>query len=66
MTTPKDSLKILNSLAVGIFTVDLDLNITFFNREAERITGFSRREAIGCKCYEIFRAELCEGGCFLG
>jgi PAS domain S-box-containing protein len=65
MTTPKDSLKILNSLAVGIFTVDLDLNITFFNREAERITGFSRREAIGCKCYEIFRAELCEGGCFL-
>ena len=47
------------------FTVDLDLNITFFNREAERITGFSRREAIGCKCYEIFRAELCEGGCFL-
>ncbi len=65
MNTPKDSLKILNSLAVGIFTVDLDLNIIFFNREAERITGFSRGEAIGCKCYEIFRAELCQEGCFL-
>ncbi|HOD34917.1 MAG TPA: sigma 54-interacting transcriptional regulator [Syntrophales bacterium] len=65
MDTPKDNLNILNSLAVGIFTVDLDLNITFFNREAEKITGFSRREAIGCKCYEIFRTELCQEGCFL-
>ena len=65
MNTPKDSLKILNSLAVGIFTVDLDLNITFFNREAERITGFSRREAMACKCYEVFRTELCQEGCFL-
>ena len=65
MNTPKDCLKILNSLAVGIFTVDLDLNIIFFNREAEKITGFSRREALACKCYEIFRTELCQEGCFL-
>ncbi len=65
MNTPTHSLKILNSLAVGVFTVDLDLNITFFNREAEKITGFSRKEAVGCKCYEIFRTELCQEGCFL-
>lgn len=65
MNTAKNMMKILDSLAVGVFTVDLDLNITFFNREAERITGFSRQEAVGCKCYEIFRTELCQEDCFL-
>ncbi len=56
---------ILDSLAVGIFTVDLNWEITSFNNEAERITGFTKEEAVGRKCYEIFRTELCHEGCYL-
>jgi len=56
---------VLNSVPIGIFTVDPDWQITFFNREAEKITGFKRKEALKCRCYEIFRTELCYHGCFL-
>ncbi|MBW1852594.1 MAG: PAS domain-containing protein, partial [Deltaproteobacteria bacterium] len=39
------SLKIiLDNLDVGIFTVNRGGHITFFNNEAERISGYSRRE----------------------
>lgn len=50
---------LINNLPVGVFTVNLDMQITFYNREAESITGFSREDALGCKCFEIFRAKLC-------
>ncbi|MDY6954626.1 MAG: PAS domain-containing protein, partial [Thermodesulfobacteriota bacterium] len=56
---------VLNSLPIGIFTVDTDWRITFVNRQAEKVTGFRGAEAVGCKCYEIFRTELCYGGCHL-
>ncbi len=56
---------LLNNIPIGIFTVDKKWQITFFNREAERITGFTRKEAIGKRCYEIFRTELCYGNCYL-
>ena len=38
---------ILDSIADGVFTVDKEMNITSFNRAAEGITGFSRKDAIG-------------------
>lgn len=57
--------QILDSVSTGIFTVDRAWNITFFNKEAEKITGFNKAEAIGRKCYEIFRTELCLKGCYL-
>jgi PAS domain S-box-containing protein len=56
---------ILDCLAEGVFTVDLDWRITSFNRAAERITGISRAEAIGRPCFEVFRADVCESGCVL-
>ena len=57
--------RVLDSVPMGIFTVDTNWNITSFNREAERITGFTRKEALQCKCYEIFRTELCLNDCYL-
>ena len=45
---------ILGNVADGVFTVDRDFKITFFNPAAEEITGFSRDEAIGRPCFEIF------------
>ena len=56
---------ILDSIADGVFTVDKQWRITSFNRAAERITGISRREAIGRPCREIFRASICDDGCAL-
>ncbi|MEN6321134.1 MAG: sigma 54-interacting transcriptional regulator [Syntrophaceae bacterium] len=56
---------ILDSLAEGVFTIDLDWRITSFNRAAERITGVSRSEALGKPCFEVFRADMCETGCVL-
>jgi PAS domain S-box-containing protein len=57
--------RVLDSVPMGIFTVDADWTITFFNREAEKITGFTEKEALKCRCSEIFRTELCYSGCYL-
>jgi PAS domain S-box-containing protein len=56
---------ILDSIAEGVFTVDRDFIITSFNRGAERITGFSREEAIGRPCASIFHASICQDRCAL-
>jgi PAS domain S-box-containing protein len=56
---------ILDSLAEGVFTVDLNWRITSFNRAAEKITGIQRAQAIGRQCFEVFRADVCETGCAL-
>ncbi len=56
---------ILESISDGVFTVDHDWCITFFNRAAEKITGIQRREAIGKKCFEVFRSNMCETDCAL-
>ena len=57
--------KILNSIADGVFTVDRDNHITFFNRAAEKITGISRKQAAGQKCFDVFRASICQNACAL-
>jgi len=54
---------ILDSITEGVFTVDSDFRITSFNAEAEGITGFSRQQALGHKCYEVLRASICQRGC---
>ena len=56
---------ILDSIADGVFTVDGDWIITSFNRAAERITGVKRIQAIGQKCFDVFRADICQTACAL-
>ena len=56
---------ILNSIADGVFTIDCDNMITFFNRAAEKITGISREQAVGQKCFDVFRANICQTACAL-
>lgn len=56
---------ILDSINEGVFTVDLEWRITAFNRAAERITGVSRKDAMGRPCCEVFRASICESACAL-
>lgn len=57
---------IMESLADGVFTVDTDFTITFFNRAAGRIAGIAPDEALGRKCWEVFHSSLCDGDCALG
>jgi PAS domain S-box-containing protein len=56
---------ILDSIADGVFTVDAELKVTSFNRSAETITGIKKEEAIGRRCWEVFRANICEKRCAL-
>ena len=62
---PEQLQSILESIADGVFTVDEQWRITFFNRAAEEITGTPREEAIGKPCCEVFRASICESECAL-
>ncbi len=54
---------VIDSVAEGIFTVDMDWNITFFNLAATQITGISPDEAVGQKCWEVFASNVCDGDC---
>jgi len=61
---------LLDNLFDGVYYVDARRKITFWNKAAERITGFSKDEVVGNACYEnILRhidaagRELCLNGC---
>jgi PAS domain S-box-containing protein len=54
---------VIHSISDGVFTVDEDWRITCFNRAAEEITGVKRSEAMGRKCYEVFKSNICRGAC---
>lgn len=56
---------ILDSIADGVFTVDMEMCITSFNRAAEEITGISRKDAVGRQCFDVLRANVCEEKCLL-
>ena len=62
--------KLLNSLFDGVYFVDAERKITYWNAAAERITGFSRDEVIGSCCADnLLRhvdgegRDLCAGDC---
>ncbi|MBN2328662.1 MAG: sigma 54-interacting transcriptional regulator [Candidatus Omnitrophica bacterium] len=57
--------QILDSAADGIFTVNEDFRITWFNSAAEHITGISKEEALYRPCCEIFQANICRQNCTL-
>ncbi|MEW6290956.1 MAG: sigma 54-interacting transcriptional regulator [Thermodesulfobacteriota bacterium] len=56
---------VLDSLADGVFTVDINWQITSFNKTAEAITGWSQEEVIGRSCREIFHSNVCGESCLL-
>ena len=56
---------ILDNLDVGIFTVNRGGYITFFNNEAEKISGFDRRQVLGQPCAAIFGSDTANDLCLL-
>jgi len=62
--------ELLDSLADGVYFVDLDRRVTYWNKASERISGFSAKEVIGKSCADdILRhvnelgTDLCINGC---
>ena len=56
---------ILDNLDVGIFAVNRGGYITFFNHQAEKISGFDRRQVLGKSCSTIFEGEGAHDLCLL-
>jgi len=63
-------LNLLSNLYDGVYFVDADMRITYWNRAAEQIAGFSASECIGTLCGEngldhtdARGVSLCRGGC---
>jgi diguanylate cyclase (GGDEF)-like protein/PAS domain S-box-containing protein len=62
--------KVSNSVSEGVYRLDAERRIVFWNRAAERITGYTEPEALGKRCMDdMLRhvdgsgCELCTGGC---
>ncbi|MFC2173545.1 sigma-54 interaction domain-containing protein [Acidobacteriota bacterium] len=54
---------IFDTISHGIFTIDAQGRITSFNRRAEILTGYSRQEALGRQCADVFMADICRLNC---
>ena len=54
---------IVGSVSDGVIAVDLDFNIIFINKAAERITGHTASQAMGRPGDEILRTNLCGDKC---
>ncbi|NOY68881.1 MAG: PAS domain S-box protein [Deltaproteobacteria bacterium] len=63
LSDTRNLIRILDSLKEGVIAHDLDRNIFFFNREAERITGYSRDEVLSKDCHMAFGHPFCGERC---
>ncbi|MHC1725347.1 MAG: sigma-54 interaction domain-containing protein [Syntrophobacteraceae bacterium] len=54
---------ILDNLMEGIIAHDLQRRVLFFNRAAEKITGYSREEVLGRDCHHVFGNPFCGSKC---
>lgn len=54
---------ILNSVAEGIYGVDLDGRTTFVNAAVERLTGWERYQLIGCNQHQLLHHSHRNGAC---
>jgi len=48
---------------MAAIAVDSEPGIAQFNPEAEKVTGFAAEEAVGRKCRNILRGNLCDREC---
>jgi PAS domain-containing protein len=54
----KNLQNVLDNLMEGIIAHDLGRKVLFFNRAAEKITGYSREEVLGRDCHSILRKPM--------
>ncbi|MCB2226894.1 MAG: PAS domain S-box protein [Desulfarculaceae bacterium] len=56
-------LALVNSLPVGVISVDPDFHITEINPQGLAILGYGPEEVLGLPCGEVLRSEACHGTC---
>ena len=54
---------ILDSVTEGVFTVNENMVITYFNKAAGRTIGMPRDKAVGQYCFDVLRSNICETEC---
>ncbi len=54
---------VLDTLKLGIIAHTPERIITVFNKEAEKITGYTKEEVIGQDCHLVFDAPFCGNKC---
>src|SRR5208283_981104 len=57
--------KLLDSIFDGVYFVDAERKITYWNRGSESLTGYSASEVVGRHCYDNFLVHVDETGCAL-
>ena len=63
ISNTKNLERVLDNFKEGIIAHDLSRRIFFFNREAERITGYNREEILGKDCHEAMGGPFCGEHC---
>ncbi len=58
--TKQELVNLLDTIQEGVFVIDKNHRITFFNHAAEKISGTRKKEALGRFCWEVLRAD-CDG-----
>lgn len=61
--TRKNFELILDNLLDGVLAHTRNRRIFFFNKAAEKITGYSREKILGQDCHEVFPGRFCGGEC---
>ncbi len=56
---------LLDCLYDGVYFVDPDRRITYWNQGAERLTGYTAKEALGRHCFDNFLMHVDDGGSLL-
>jgi PAS domain S-box-containing protein len=63
--TKEELVDLFDTIQEGVFVVDNESRITFFNHAAEVITGTRKKHALGRLCWEVLRADCCGEECLL-
>ena len=63
LASRENLIRILDNLKEGIIAHDLQRRIFFFNKEAEKITGYRREEVLGRDRHDVFGAPFCGQHC---
>ncbi len=54
---------VLDNLMDGVMAHTINRRIFFFNKAAEKITGYDRAEILGKDCHDVFPGRFCGGFC---
>ncbi|MFA7186502.1 MAG: sigma 54-interacting transcriptional regulator, partial [Victivallales bacterium] len=63
VASKNDSCMILDNISDAIIAHDLKRNIYYFNKAAEKLTGYKRDSVLNYDCHEAFGSPLCGDKC---